>query len=156
MKLWNMNTKEIFFKCFVGTWNVARIIGKNIKAFGTAKFSLKNEDVVMYREEIKITVDDKITEAYQEYLYKYEDGKIFKCFSDGREFYELIIEEKNAYGQYLCSEDLYKAFYTFDSPNYFTLNYKIKGPAKDYVIENTFFRDVDVKQLGNVDNFDNE
>jgi len=77
-----------------------------------------------------------IFRGYQKYEYRFaeEDNNLCKYFADGRLFYVLDIQGNKAYGEHLCGLDLYQAEYSFIDEENFLLEYKTKGPNKDYKI----------------------
>jgi len=139
------STKELF-KYFIGSWDINRIVGSVGTAQGIAKFILKENNSILFREDVKVNYNhsSKSESAYKEYIYDYNEDnqKLTKKFMDDRLFYELVpdFSKSLAYGDHLCECDFYKATYIFLNEDNFVLSYDVKGPQKDYVIETKFKR----------------
>jgi len=133
-----------------GLWKLKRHIThafptiESYDAFGEAKFSVLEDNVLLYQEEIQMRhlKTGEVNDGTQEYFYKYEPSleEWCKYFKDGRLFYKLDFFEKEASGAHMCQDDRYEARYLFDSNEKISLTYTVKGPKKDYRLETSYIK----------------
>lgn len=148
---------ERVFQQLRGRWKLSRTITDRLTATvmigeGSASFLSAGKDaaILHYREDLKVSFPDGLTtDAYREYLYKLEAGKIHVYFHGGPDtgkfFYELkfaIDTPKTAAGSHLCISDLYNASYVLHSDNYFEIYYEVKGPKKNYLSQSHYEREL--------------
>jgi len=144
MLLKNSTIKKIF-STLSGKYSVKRVISNHGYGEGVAYFLLNNLNELLYKEELKIQYSDYNYQmpTTKEYKYIFADGNIEKHFvvPENNLFYQLdFIDDIKAVGSHLCGEDQYNATYVFLNPNFFTLNYQILGPQKNYNIQSIFKR----------------
>lgn len=124
----------------MGSWSIFRHFGAQGLAVGQAAFTLLTPSLLAYREDLEVHIPGFSEAVYQEYLYVFEEGCVYKKFKDNRLFYRLEVSNAEATGAHLCGEDHYQAHYSFLGQNNFTLTYRVKGPRKDYEILTEFTR----------------
>jgi hypothetical protein len=131
---------EELFEYLKGTWKITKTLGDLGIASGEAKIIPNQEGYLHYREDVLITINNSEVKGYKEYLYSMKDDVLSKHFTDLNLFYHLNLGQYSATGHHQCSEDHYDASYAFLADNSFTLEYKVHGPKKDYIISTEFVR----------------
>lgn len=136
------------FAFFEGEWVFDRFITGSFAMKGFASF-LPFQDVTpsySYREDGEFTTPhgDHFP-FYRDYIYCLNPDSIDVYFASHQKkqghFYRLNFSSDNkASGSHLCRDDFYKATYTFLNENNFSLQFEVKGPRKDFLIETTFKR----------------
>lgn len=158
------NPVAAIFASLIGKWSIERqIIDKlanltaHVNGYATITETKPNE--LLYSEEVQVKWQNATEEHLASKKYRYildgpnndiitQYNSIFSKDSDELEYekmYDLKFyrddgnEKKfHAIGEFLCSKDLYKAEYDFESPRRFRLNYEAKGPAKNFVTISIF------------------
>ncbi len=143
--------KDIF-NILTGKWKLTREI-KNIGyAEGYAYFTIQNENIINYFEEVEVTyfsgnnsTSILNTKAIRSYIFNFNFAKniIYQNFADNQLYTELkpIMSEDDVLkycGNHLCNHDKYHNIYEFIDQNNFKVFNKVKGPSKDYIIETTY------------------
>ena len=128
------------YQYFLGEWRLERKFGGTSHASGKAEFTSDDKPQrLFYKESLSITDMPVITESVRAYFYDFKDNIITKRFTDESKFYSLESNGNKAIGYHKCKNDEYHAEYeVFDDK--FLLKYIVKGPRKDYVIENLYIR----------------
>jgi hypothetical protein len=138
----NLMHKNIFAN-FIGNWEINRTLSNNDQATGVANFSVYDEHLLHYEEEltVRLSAAGCVHEAYQEYYYFYDELEdlIVQKFSHGGVFITLkfisdATQKYVATAQHPCREDIYYATYIIENKDNFTTIYHVLGPSKDYKI----------------------
>lgn len=145
-----MNALSIF-RWLEGTWSLSRQITGTGKMNGKAVFRLENPinlNRYHYREEGILTfLTNQSLNFHREYVYEYDENHqiINVYFNENplKFFHKLQFSTdfKSADASHLCINDRYDAYYTFLNENQFGLQYRVKGPKKDYQIISTFTKE---------------
>ena len=146
------------FKHLRGVWKLERRLGVQGHMQGTARFQTWSTGVLYYQEQGNITFgNSKPISAYRAYAYVYDQGTISVYFWNQEQrqpaglLHTLQFHSPKTTSQALvatgthgCTDDVYKARYTFLSHQYFRLTYQVQGPNKDYTIQTHFSKVTDV------------
>ena len=145
-----MQSAEKIFFSLEGKWGLTRSTNGFGKMKGDALFSLIPDTMpsFSYREEgIYETPYGEDLLFYRDYIYVLYDGKIEIYFASHQKkqhlFHTLTFapsRKECAVSVHLCGKDLYTPTYVFLDEDTFTLEYKVKGPKKDLVIQTYFQR----------------
>ncbi|MEO0896690.1 MAG: DUF6314 family protein [Bacteroidota bacterium] len=137
------------FQFLKGEW----VFSRTISSFGSTKgvgiFSPLQENHFHYQEEGMTTLDNgRELKSTQEYIYEWTGEQIVIWFSKlgkkDRPFhylnFDMDFDNKRWESQdyHLCVADHYWGTYSFDQFGHFTIQYKVKGPKKDYVSTTLF------------------
>lgn len=134
-----MNNKDVF-QSLRGSWDIKRRITPGGVFTGVGVFEAINDDQYIYTETGDMFLDNGTQiNAYRAYTYLFENGKISVYFQDGADkgslFHTLDINENGqAIASHQCLEDHYASKYHFEMPEKFTVEHKVKGPKKDYIL----------------------
>ena len=128
-----------------GNWRVKRQIEDRLAKqdnwfSGEAQF-VGTEAALNYKEVGELTVGETRLEAAQSYKWhciQKDAATIY--YSDGREFHQIKVEGQTANAEHLCSEDIYRAAYTFHSNDNWQVTWQVSGPRKDYTSVTTYRR----------------
>ena len=145
------------FKQLQGVWKLKRCLGTQGHMQGIAHFQTWREGVLYYQEQGSATFgSSKALLAYRAYAYVYDQGTIAVHFWDKERkqpaglLHTLNFQSTKttsqvlvATGTHKCTDDVYKACYTFVSQKNFQLTYQVQGPHKDYTIQTCFSREID-------------
>lgn len=139
-----MTPKQIF-QSLSGEWSLKRTLGSYGIIHGTGIFCRSScPSILSYREDFLVeNFNQNFMHSYKEYEYHYKLGKIIKYFKfenkKNQIFYELeFIKDDFAIASHLCNLDRYDVEYRFGDLGYFSMEYTVKGPSKDYVIKTEF------------------
>ncbi len=149
------------FKHLRGVWKLQRRLGTQGHMHGMACFQPWGPEVLYYQEKGTATFGNgKVLPAYRTYAYVYEQGIIAVHFWDQAQrqpagllhtlqFHsaQTTSQALVATGTHWCSDDIYKACYTFVNDNHFQLTYQVQGPQKDYTIQTHFSKVTDMAHL---------
>lgn len=143
-----MNLEEKIFHFLRGNWTFYRLTNGQGEMWGKAYFTDFLEDFprLQYKEAGTFVTPQKVQiPFYQNYIYILRNNKIKVYFNSLQKkedlFYILEFYDGNkAFGDHVCGNDKYQATYTFLNENQFTLQYKVVGPRKNYLIETNFQR----------------
>jgi hypothetical protein len=125
---------------------------------GTARFQTWSTGVLHYQEHGRATFgNNQALSAYRAYAYVYDQGTIAVHFWNQEQrrpagllhtlqFHSTKTTSQAliATGTHRCTDDVYKACYTFVNHQYFQLTYQVRGPHKDYTIQTHFGKITDV------------
>ncbi|MBS0272157.1 MAG: hypothetical protein JSR85_05870 [Proteobacteria bacterium] len=138
---------QLFFS-LEGKWAFNRSINGSEIMRGTALFHSVNECLPSYSyQEEGIYSAGPLSQLsfFREYFYCLNNKTIEVYFSFQKKkhnfFYALAFSCPNlANGVHHCVHDVYKATYVFLEKDIFLLQYDVRGPKKDFVIQTTFTR----------------
>lgn len=130
---------------FIGTWRLEREI-ENYREDSHARFEgaamlTPEAGGLVYVEEGQ-WVSDGLLGLSGERRYRWEsreDGQISVLFEDGRFFHAFALGAA-AEAAHFCDPDQYDVAYSFDLPQCWTANWRVRGPRKDYVSQTTYRR----------------
>lgn len=147
-----MNNQKIhfLFSSLEGSWVLERtIVSFEGTVLGTylGKATYKptsNPNLLHYREEGQLKMQDSTSCAFKDYYFLYKDG--IELYFDSNltqffykmEFLELergILQSK---GIHYCGKDVYKATFTFNSSSVYMSEFIVEGPRKNYIIKSEF------------------
>jgi Family of unknown function (DUF6314) len=144
-----------------GIWELKRRLGTQGHMQGLACFQPWGPQVLYYQEKGTATFGNgKAFPAYRKYAYVYAQGTIAVYFWDQEKEQpagllhtlqyhstQTTSQALVATGTHWCSDDVYKACYTFVDNNHFQLTYQVYGPHKDYTIQTHFSKVADMAHL---------
>jgi hypothetical protein len=134
------------FFSFEGRWTFIRSVNASEIMRGTAVFHPidKRSSSYSYQEE-GTYIAEHLAELsfFREYIYFLENETIdiyFAFQKKKREFFHTLAftTPDQACGIHHCACDIYKATYTFLKNDTFIVQYDVKGPKKDFVIQTVF------------------
>jgi hypothetical protein len=97
--------------------------------------------VLAYHEHGELRFGGHLGPASRSLFYReLPDGSADVRFADGREFYRLDLRHGTWSAEHPCRADKYLVTVTRLSPDSFTENWRVVGPAKDYELTTTFTR----------------
>jgi hypothetical protein len=150
-----INQKGAMLQLFThlsGTWELTRRLGTQGHMQGMAYFQPWGPEVLYYQEKGTATFGNgKALPAYRKYAYVYARGTIAVHFWDQAKEQpagllhtlqchgaQATSQTLIATGTHWCSDDVYKACYTFINNKHFQLTYQVHGPHKNYAIQTYF------------------
>ncbi len=127
---------------FEGLWSLSRKIfpaGEPPAEFsGTARFTRQGQSLGYCEEGQLKLAHVPAFRAERRYIWHAEGGRIYVSYDDGRPFHDFDPADPAA--QHLCDPDLYRVRYDFSVwPEWRSL-WQVKGPRKNYRLENIFSR----------------
>ncbi len=145
-----MSFAKKVFSFLEGKWSLIRSTNGFGSMKGEALFMplLGAPSFLSYREEgiFETPYGDNL-HFYREYMYVLNDEEINIYFASHQKKQHLFhtlsfLPHKNSCSAstHLCGKDLYAPTYTFLNEGSFTLEYVVKGPKKDLVIQTFFHR----------------
>nr|WP_269810839.1 DUF6314 family protein [Kineosporia rhizophila] len=129
-----------------GSWRLSRAIEPGLgTATGTATFTPAGPGRMDYREDVELRLaNGHVGEAYREYGYVLEDGRIRVLLADGTTMHLLAFGEQagqwSADDVHDCRADQYRGSYRMAPDGELTVDMKVDGPAKDYRIVTRYRR----------------
>lgn len=152
-----MKNSNSLFKYLKGTWKIERHINNknepyfNGLAYGRVSILEEQKNILLYKENLELQLNNSIIKAHKEYNYILEHNKLSLYNNiDGKASFMFNIEFNNqqiATGNYKCEQDHYNATYCFAGANKFTIKFDVTGPEKNYSITSIFSRDNDISTL---------
>lgn len=138
------------FRALEGRWELSRAIEPGLgTASGAATFTADGPGRLRYREDVELRLaTGHVGEAYREYEYVLESGRIRVLLADGvttmhlLDFAEADGQEQawSAADVHDCRADQYRGTYRLDERGVLTVDMKVDGPAKDYRIVTEYVR----------------
>jgi dimethylaniline monooxygenase (N-oxide forming) len=135
-----------------GHWAIDRRIEPGGRFRGTAAFTRRSADSLLYRESGSLMLDNG-TELSSEnsYVYALRNGDIEISFASGPSrgvhFIDISLPEDCpdtlplvSADRHLCRLDTYDASFRMETPDAFTMTYNVRGPAKGYVSRTEYRR----------------
>lgn len=145
-----MSSAKKAFSFLEGKWGLIRSTNGFGSMKGEALFMplLGAPSFLSYREEgIFETLYGEGLLFYREYMYVLNDEEIDIYFASHQKKQHLFhtlsfLPHKNSCSAsvHLCGKDLYVPTYTFLDKDSFALEYRVKGPKKDLIIQSLFQR----------------
>jgi Family of unknown function (DUF6314) len=140
------------FALLHGGWAIERRITPGGRFTGTATFTPRSADSLLYRESGRLVLHNG-TELLGEksYLYALRPGGIEISFNDGlskgAHFIDIFLpyDRPDAFpiassDRHRCRLDTYDATFRMENPALFTLTYVVNGPTKAYVSRSVYRR----------------
>ena len=152
-----MDVAERVFGMLAGGWTLTRAIEPGLgTATGTASFAAAGPGRLLYREDVELRLaNGHGGEAYREYEYRLEGGRIRVLLADGTTMHLLDFSPAHpqpnprpqphaaiwtAADIHDCRADQYRGTYRLDERGVLTVDMKVDGPAKDYRIVTEYGR----------------
>lgn len=148
---YSMQTYHVF-NSLEGNWKLYRTLSNNGMMSGTAAFIRCDLNELFYRETglFVPNTNAHTFKVYREYFYCYMKNQIHVFHAENNKptnllhTLEFITNSKatfplQAQAHHVCSQDSYQALYSFFATQ-FQLQYKVKGPKKNYTITTIFDR----------------
>ena len=131
---------------FEGDWRLTRVVddnagGEAMRFGGLASLSWDGVGLT-YAEEGRWTVGSYAgLAASRTYLWRAEGATIAVLFEDGRPFHRFQpVSTGRAESSHDCPPDLYAATYDFALPADWALQWRVRGPRKDYLSRTEYRR----------------
>jgi dimethylaniline monooxygenase (N-oxide forming) len=135
-----------------GHWAIERRIEPGGHFTGTASFTRRSADSLLYRESGRILLDNgTVLAGENSYVYALRDGDIEVSFASGPSrgvhFIDVALPADQpdtlpviSADRHLCRLDTYDARFRMETPDAFTMTYDVRGPAKGYVSRSAYRR----------------
>ena len=135
-----------------GHWAIDRQIEPGGHFSGTAAFTQRSADSLLYRETGRLVLDNGTAmDGENSYVYALRNGDIEVSFADGpsrgRHFIDISMPADHpddlpivSADRHLCRLDTYDATVRIETRALFTLTYVVKGPKKSYVSRSVYRR----------------
>ena len=125
---------------FEGTWEIHRDIedrmsNQNGTLDGTATLSPGGfEGGMIYRETggLNLGEDSDTMEATRIYLWNAHPSGIAVFFQDGKPFHVIEMDRSMPDAQHHCAPDMYHVVYDFNKWPNWNVQWRVRGPRKDY------------------------
>lgn len=140
------------FRALAGEWTLVRDIPGVGTVTGTASFLSTGPDLLRYREEGRFDqISGLSTVVYREYDYALDGDTIIVRFvpvpTTEPILHVLRLTPEGsqpwpatAADVHVCRLDTYAGAYRFESPDRFTVEMRVRGPAKDYSMHSAYTR----------------
>ena len=135
-----------------GHWSIDRRIEPGGRFTGTAAFTRRSADSLLYRESGQLLLDNgTVLAGENSYVYALRDGDIEVSFASGPSrgvhFIDIALPEDQpdtlplaSADRHLCRLDTYDANFRMETPVAFTMTYTVRGPTKAYVSHSDYQR----------------
>ncbi|GAB2826068.1 DUF6314 family protein [Streptomyces daliensis] len=130
-----------------GRWRVERELreetsGHSGRFTGTADFRATESGEWLHVEEGVLVWEGAAREAGRTLRVRpLADGTAEVAFGDGRPFHTLDLREGRWTAVHPCAADRYEGTFTVISPDEWRLRWRVRGPAKDQVLDSVYRRD---------------
>ncbi|MEM7267985.1 MAG: DUF6314 family protein [Pseudomonadota bacterium] len=118
----------------LGRWRIDRKIENRIgpdAAFtGEGVFEPDAEGLI-WRESGRLTTGGETLTASRVYLWRF-GPRVTVLYEEGAPFHDFDPAEPSA--RHLCGEDVYEVAYAFTPPDRWRAEWRVTGPAKDYLM----------------------
>jgi hypothetical protein len=128
-----------------GDWTIERQIEPGGSFAGSATFTQRTTDSLLYHESGRLVLDDGTAlDGHNSYIYAQRNDAVELSFTDGLSrgvhFFDIALPQGRtidlpirSVDQHLCRCDTYDVTFCFEKPDLFTLTYVVRGPEKSYV-----------------------
>ena len=135
-----------------GAWAIERRIEPGGHFTGTANYTPRCADSLLYRETGTLVLDAGVElNGEMSYVYSLRDGAIEISFaeglSQGAHFIDIALPDDQSedlpivsVDRHLCRLDTYNATVRIETSDLFTITYIVNGPTKAYTIRSTYRR----------------
>jgi dimethylaniline monooxygenase (N-oxide forming) len=135
-----------------GNWAIDRQIQPGGHFVGTAAFTQRSADSLLYREFGKLTLDSgAVLRGENGYVYSLRNGNVEVSFADGpsrgMHFIDISLPDDRpnvlpvaSVDRHQCRLDTYDATFNMETSAAFEITYTVRGPKKGYVSRSTYRR----------------
>ena len=135
-----------------GNWAIDRQIQPGGHFVGTAAFTQRSADSLLYREFGKLTLDSgAVVSGENGYVYSLRNGNVEVSFADGpsrgMHFIDISLPDDRpnllpvaCFDRHQCRLDTYDATFNMETSASFEITYIVRGPKKGYVSRSTYRR----------------
>lgn len=131
----------------VGEWSLYRVISdaladRQLIFEGHAGFSADDKGLTYTESGTWKQGDWRGQRASQTYLWRETTSRVEVLYRDGRAFHGFVWpgDTGRVEASHDCAPDRYDATYQFELPKCWHLEWRVEGPAKDYVSQTRFIR----------------